>query len=393
MATFILVHGTFARAAHWPALREGLAQAASAVGEHCRFEEVRWSGKNRASARQGAGAELFSVVQKIHSTLRNEEIFVIGHSHGGSAIAYFLKEHSSLAATLSGCAFLSTPFVAIRPRSQAIPIFTVLYFVTIYAFSALYPYAYVRLFGGGYLSDPLLYPSLFFLLAALVWFFYRTSREYRNSEKLLAEAHRRQTADLPPGNYLFLRCSGDEAAALLSAAQLIAWISMKLSQILELIIRPALSGTRKGAIAFILFGFIATWWTSFESPDDRNRMISLYHAAGEGHVVLSWLISILIGCFRFGYYLLIASAVAVFLILLAQALTSWLFGWTELSTGLFVELAIEPVPFGAHSMTHIDWNSNPPRLGGITHSWTYSHPAAIQYIGDWVVTALQRPPN
>jgi hypothetical protein len=165
---------------------------------------------------------------------------------------------------------------------------------------------------------------------------------------------------------------------------------MKLSQILELIIRPALSGTRKGAIAVIVFGFIATWWTSFESPEDRDTMIGLYNAAGDGHVVLSWLISILMSCFRFGYYLLIAFTVAVFLIFLAQALTSWLFGWTELSTGFFVELAIEPVPFGAHSMAHIDWSGNPLRLGGITHSWTYSHPAAIQYIQDWIVTALKR---
>ena len=33
MATFLLVHGTFAKSAHWPALQKGLAEAARATGE------------------------------------------------------------------------------------------------------------------------------------------------------------------------------------------------------------------------------------------------------------------------------------------------------------------------------------------------------------------------
>ena len=97
MATFILVHGTFARAADWPALRDGLTVAASAVGERSQFVELKWSGKNRASARQVAASEIFSVVQHIQSSSSHDKIFIIGHSHGGSAIAYFLKEYSSLA--------------------------------------------------------------------------------------------------------------------------------------------------------------------------------------------------------------------------------------------------------------------------------------------------------
>src|SRR5262245_17052274 len=49
---------------------------------------------------------------------------------------------------------------------------------------------------------------------------------------------RQQTADIPAGNYLFLRCSGDEAAAALSAAQIIAWGAIKISKMLELLTRP-----------------------------------------------------------------------------------------------------------------------------------------------------------
>ena len=55
---------------------------------------------------------------------------------------------------------------------------------------------------------------------------------------------------------------------------------------------------------------------------------------------------------------------------------------------IFVELAVEPLPFGVHSMAHIDWGANPPG-SGMTHSWTYAHPLAIQYIQDWVKAGLQ----
>jgi pimeloyl-ACP methyl ester carboxylesterase len=169
MATFILVHGTWARDAHWPALRDGLVIAASAAAERCSLEELRWSGKNRTSARLAAATEIFSLVRKIHSTSKDERIFIIGHSHGGSAIAYFLKEYPSLAKTLSGCAFLSTPFIAIRPRVQATLQFYLLSFFLLYAFSSSYPYLFLQWFGGDYLSNALsLYPSSF-LLAAAFW--------------------------------------------------------------------------------------------------------------------------------------------------------------------------------------------------------------------------------
>jgi lecithin:cholesterol acyltransferase len=377
MVTFILVHGTFARAAHWPALRDGLALAVSAVGEDCQFEELRWSGKNKASARQGAASELLTLVQKIQSTSRNEKIFVIGHSHGGSAIAYFLKEYSSLAKTLHGYAFLSTPFVAIRPRAQASALYTAVFFVLIYTFSAFFPY-YAYLFGGDYLRNALfILPAGIGLCAAFTWLVFNTLSKFENSEKLLETGHRRQTAELPPGNYLFLRCSGDEAAAALSAAQLIAWLGMKLSQALKLIIMPALSGTRKSAIYLISLGLIVTWWTSFASPGDRDDAIRAFGGP-------SWIFDVL----WLANLLLIVCAAAAFLIFLAQALTSWLFGWTEFFTGFFVELAIEPLPFGAHYMAHIDW-ADSRRLEGFTHSWTYAHPVAIRYVQDWVKTALQ----
>jgi hypothetical protein len=96
MAAFIFVHGTFAKSAHWPALQAGLAAAAEAAGERAYFQEALWSGKNRATAREKAATDILSVMEKIKSP-SNEKLFIIGHSHGGSAIAYFLKNYPTAA--------------------------------------------------------------------------------------------------------------------------------------------------------------------------------------------------------------------------------------------------------------------------------------------------------
>ena len=37
--------------------------------------------------------------------------------------------------------------------------------------------------------------------------------------------------------------------------------------------------------------------------------------------------------------------------------------------------AIEPLPFGAYPLVHIDWGAVSVGLEGIVHSWTYAHPS------------------
>jgi hypothetical protein len=226
-------------------------------------------------------------------------------------------------------------------------------------------------------------------LAAFTGLLLFNLRKFRNSDKLLKEARRRQTADLPPGNYLFLRCSGDEAAAALSATQFIAWLSAKLSQALELLMRPAFSSHKIIRSVFLgLLGGIISWATlSLLGLGDEE--IRRLHAAIEGQFVASLAFFLFFFCVVVVPYLLVFCTLAAFVIFLTQALTSWTFGWRELLDGFFVELAIEPLPFGAHSMAHIDWSTEAPGIEGITHSWTYAHPVAIRYVQDWVKAALQ----
>src|SRR6202008_3192930 len=61
--------------------------------------------------------------------------------------------------------------------------------------------------------------------------------------------------------------------------------------------------------------------------------------------------------------------------------------------GTWWSWCIGPLPFGPHSMMHIDWSADPLRLEGITHSWTHAHPAATRCLEDWVKPALHRGAN
>jgi hypothetical protein len=201
-------------------------------------------------------------------------------------------------------------------------------------------------------------------LIAIVVF---TQRTFRNSDELLNEVHRRQTADLPSANYLFLRFSGDEAAAALSAAQFIAWLSVKLSQAFEFLTRPLF---RSRTIVRILVGGLSGGAVSLAALSTlgiADETVHSFRAAAQGDIVVTLAFYFYYFCVIILPYLLAFAVLAAFSIFLAQALTSWAFGWMEFSTGFYVELAIEPLPFGAHSMAHIDWSADAVGLEGITH--------------------------
>jgi hypothetical protein len=82
------------------------------------------------------------------------------------------------------------------------------------------------------------------------------------------------------------------------------------------------------------------------------------------------------------------AALAALLVICTQAIMARAFGWTSFAAGLLTELAIEPLPFGNHSLVSIDWSAmNAPE--GILHSWTYSHPEAVRHIKEWVAATLK----
>jgi pimeloyl-ACP methyl ester carboxylesterase len=120
MTTFLLVHGTFAREAEWTqpnsALQIFIRKAVIAKGDAAIFAPVPWSGRNRTLDRLAAADEIAAEITAIKSQRPTEKIFLIGHSHGGSAMSYFLKKYEQQRLLVQGAIFLSTPFIALKEK-------------------------------------------------------------------------------------------------------------------------------------------------------------------------------------------------------------------------------------------------------------------------------------
>jgi triacylglycerol esterase/lipase EstA (alpha/beta hydrolase family) len=93
MVTFLLVHGTFAPGAEWTAPRSLLQRtfedALRAKNESAAFEPVDWSGRNLTRDRLIAADKIAVKINAVRADSPNAKIFLIGHSHGGSAISFF----------------------------------------------------------------------------------------------------------------------------------------------------------------------------------------------------------------------------------------------------------------------------------------------------------------
>jgi hypothetical protein len=406
MTTFIFVHGTFVTKANWPALQAGLVEAAGAANDIVQFKQLVWSGKNRAGAREDAAEAILTLVEQIRSSSPNEKIIAVGHSHGGSAIAYFLKKFPEASKALCGCAFLSTPFVAIRPRQEALrAIFMTMFLLAVGAAMCWGHYAasQARVASVRVDSWPPLYLGAAVMILIVLVCRLTLRKKYRSQEdidELVEQTIRQQTADLPEGEYLFLRCSGDEAAAALSAAQFISWMGSKVFNFYERIFRPLFSKRRMvrnvfAALVPLITGIGLT--VSVALLPSVVEVISMLFSgsklfAGTEHylsaplfVALMFIVAFVALVLPLIFFVCLVSAT---LILAMQAFTFWLFGWTGWVGGFLVELAIEPLPFGRHSLVHIDWNSSSSTATGIVHSWTYAHPASIKCIKDWASLRL-----
>jgi pimeloyl-ACP methyl ester carboxylesterase len=138
MATFILVHGTWAKHAPWTLpgslLRKHIEALATEAGQLAHFEPLPWGGHNFGRSRLAAAHAIAEKVRSLTSAGNDEKLFLIGHSHGGSAIAYFLKHYPALVESITGVAFLSTPFVATRLRPRCTSLLTYFTHVLIHCY-------------------------------------------------------------------------------------------------------------------------------------------------------------------------------------------------------------------------------------------------------------------
>jgi hypothetical protein len=228
-------------------------------------------------------------------------------------------------------------------------------------------------------------------IAALLFIIFRKERDPQKNRI------KQQTARLPQGEYLFLRSSGDEAAAALSFAQFSMWAATKLSHFL---IRPRLmqivTNRKTGDLAPWKISLAALFlYVSLEAPGRYFTTVSapLVHFEEfrqvEALLWIIWLVGVVIflslSVVAIGF-LLITLTAAVWMV--TQAITSRAFGWASFMDSLMLDMAVEPVPFGSHRLDHFAWDSQ-PSSAGLTHSWIYEDPAALDRIREWTKSRLQ----
>lgn len=108
-----LIHGTFAKDAEWtqPDKSKLCAFLRERFPNQIRFERPVWDSRNWHKSRYEASRNLLDMPRQYGAPH-----FVIAHSHGGTVLAYALRDDTEFASSLAGVAFLSTPFIQARER-------------------------------------------------------------------------------------------------------------------------------------------------------------------------------------------------------------------------------------------------------------------------------------
>jgi pimeloyl-ACP methyl ester carboxylesterase len=402
---------------------------------------VPWSGRNFGGARLMAAQSIAQNVRSVHGRKTSEKMFLIGHSHGGSAIAYFLKTFPELRDHVSGVAFLSTPFIAmrIRPhwrlflRALLFSLALALISIAVIGLAMAFYHVWIK-YLIPYISDVMFVIALAFGGVVTAYYAWRSLEvaltqfvESRLPEKL----RHFSTADIPRGNYLFLRATGDEAAGFLSIGQSLAWLMGVISTAASTVVGYAeelWKWTMRrvwGKFVCIIIAIIFAYWIGmrafvgildhgwcypalktcgwfdfvkyFTTPTVYGASIPTWLAGIystwsleawgvffiplEFAAVIFWPILLLIVVCALIYSALVLLTVCI------SALCLMLFGWVGILEALFADFAVEPVPYGQVLLTHVDWNEQlAPSIFGLNHSQTYANPSALKHLSDWVVS-------
>jgi pimeloyl-ACP methyl ester carboxylesterase len=436
MAEFILVHGTFAKHAPWTLegseLRARIANLSSRARKPFDFTPVPWGGRNRGGDRLLAADAIASSVKTATAKGDSQKIFLIGHSHGGSAIAYFLKLYPKLAAQVEGVAFLSTPFVATRLRPQwqlflrallvsaAVGLLILVFAATTWINLLLVPKFYDEIQG----LEFLIFPTGV-VLGLLITFFGLRALEKRLASyiehELSARLDRLATVNIPSGNQLYLRAIGDEAAGLLSVAQFFSWIMGTIAAIASIRVGYLQSSSRwlvkmiwgkvLAIVLVLLFGF----WVAVNvahmivdpiicgmfTHDSCSVTSTLHHWIIPEHVPLGYpslkwffgpvdeIVYLISPVFSLVLFLVLSYAALLLVTVSISAISLSLFGWIGLGPALFADFAVEPTPNGPVTLVHVDWRAQKPEtVLALNHSKTYANLDALDCLTQWISPRL-----
>jgi hypothetical protein len=408
VARFIFIHGTFTQQANWPALTAGITKACENLKITAVFDKVTWTGHNSFKAREAAAESIADRVKSAIASDPNEPVFAIAHSHGGSALAHYLKmatasslansDLRALAMMPAGCAFLSTPFVAMRQRKNATQLmaalFTLPMLLVTFLFMHISPAATSSVEPIAILSNTLWWQWLFYstpgISLAIFGLFVRYAEINSYGVIMLT-----QTCNMPRGNNIFLRFPGDEAAAALAATQFFAWVGSKIARfarrylLIDYFLANVFLNTVVTGTFAIVYGTILVSVYNAGLGETVNAMADYVIAAFKSFDLRG------IGvCFFVGGAILLAAMISIavataIFCFIWQALATRAFGWSSLMHGFVIELAVEPLPFGENKLYTMNWEIGPS--DNIVHSWTYEDTRAIDYIEKWIAQSMSEP--
>lgn len=238
------VHGTFAPHAPWTqqassSMYEYLLTALTPHRVNLVWVPIPWSGQNTLLARQMAAKGLVEAYNLMKQTLPDAQFVAVGHSHGGSVVAYAMAADGSLTRDLSAV-FLSTPFIDLKVRPGladiiSVPVTFVGYATVLaillsgvwmqierFLFDSVALLNYIpvadievtRIIGVGI---AVIFPIVAVLLLVHRWLCAIALRKCGEYEKEFS------TTGVRAGQHLFVRCVGDEATAALAAGQFANW--------------------------------------------------------------------------------------------------------------------------------------------------------------------------
>lgn len=237
-STVTLIHGTFATNAAWTRSDSPLSKGLQAKCPHpIKFQTFGWSGKNTFRARVSAKYSLIEQLALSGDSASSD--YYMAHSHGGNILAYALNQRPDLARKIGGCVFLSTPFYVYRllpswrylldglllPLSLLIA-FAISQLMHLLIFGCAYLFAKWSGINVAWLYVPIITVTSFL---CAIFVLARLNRWKRGvTWRLLARARYLRTSmssGIPAGtNAIFIRSSGDEAAAALGFMQTVSWL-------------------------------------------------------------------------------------------------------------------------------------------------------------------------
>lgn len=442
MATIhlVLIHGTFAQNTPWVKKGSRFRQTLEALQSQKRkivFDEFMWSGKNKLSDRICAAQALAEEILSHKIIDSDDRIFLVGHSHGGSIISLLLKEYPEIRDCVSGCIFLSTPFYALRvdPSAQrfvtiaaanlvifVIPLFLA-FLCAFFRTSGLYK-SLEEMFGHVATWATFAVPMVS-LAAMPVVFYYILKQKYFNGLRLRAVTNRRkginraESARMPSGNYLFIRASGDEAALFLSVFLFINAVLRKLSAsvsiystfyerffvrkrnfffrslvfiislslfMLIMFLHMFAGPYGLGVIDFPERNFTYFVWRSMtyvlEIPFDRMTAWMEPDRANSLPMLVESTLSMLVVALDLAILSNVVGFLLMFIGYMLGVVGLWFSGWMSFGQAMYMEIAIEPVPYGYHQLVHVKRGESASSTN-LSHSAPYEDPQALNVIVDW----------